>query len=193
MTAVHTSRDLLTVDQYLALPEDADGVRAELVEGVVQVTPSPTAWHNEFGRALANALDAQIRPEQYAITDVDVDLRLAPPDEPGTVRRPDILIVPAAVYRRVVRPGGGILNAGDVLVAIELVSPGSGRRDRIAKFADYRDAGIPHYWIIDIQRGSTAETFTLTAGRGYVSDGPAGSTLEIDNPFAVRIDLGTLV
>ncbi|MGH3611494.1 MAG: Uma2 family endonuclease [Pseudonocardia sp.] len=33
---------------------------------------------------------------------------------------------------------------------MEVLSPGSHRTDHVAKRADYADAGIPHYWIVDL-------------------------------------------
>jgi len=45
---------------------------------------------------------------------------------------------------------GGLLRAGDVLVVVEIVSAGSRRLDHVVKRGEYADAGIGHYWIIDL-------------------------------------------
>lgn len=37
----------------------------------------------------------------------------------------------------------------NALIAIEILSKNSQRRDRFHKMADYAKAGIPHYWLVD--------------------------------------------
>jgi Uma2 family endonuclease len=34
-------------------------------------------------------------------------------------------------------------------LVVEIVSPGSERRDRVEKFSEYERAGVPEYWILD--------------------------------------------
>ncbi|WP_410871945.1 Uma2 family endonuclease [Nocardia sp. A7] len=46
----------------------------------------------------------------------------------------------------------GQLTADRVFIVVEVVSPWSKRRDRIHKMADYADAGIPHYWIVEFDK-----------------------------------------
>lgn len=57
------------------------------------------------------------------------------------------------------------MSADDVLLAVEIISPRSRRTDRITKFAEYADAGIPHYWIIDLGDVATLQAFDLVNGR----------------------------
>jgi Uma2 family endonuclease len=54
-------------------------------------------------------------------------------------------------------------------LAVEVISPSSTEIDRDDKFAEYRDAGVANYWIIDpAQR--TVEAWRLEAGE-YVAAG----------------------
>lgn len=69
-------------------------------------------------------------------TEVDVLLWEAPP----TARKPD------AVLHRCIQDAEQ-LAAGHVLIAAEVLSTWSGRRDRVHKVPDYADAGIPHHWL----------------------------------------------
>lgn len=82
--------------------------------------------------------------------------------------------------------------AADVLLAVEIISPGSRRVDRIMKFAEYADAGIEHYGIVDL-----VEPVNLAAYRpvdGAYQQVVAGSgTIELKAPFPLRIDLPALV
>jgi Uma2 family endonuclease len=40
--------------------------------------------------------------------------------------------------------------AHDVVVAVEIVSPGTKVTDPVTKPAEYAEAGIPGYWIVDL-------------------------------------------
>jgi Putative restriction endonuclease len=50
---------------------------------------------------------------------------------------------------------GGLLRASDVLVVVEIASPGSQRLDHVVKRHEYADAGIGHYWIVDLDEPVT--------------------------------------
>ncbi len=78
--------------------------------------------------------------------DIDVDLQLVPADQPGTVRRPDVIVARRAATARVDREGE-VYHASDVVLAVEVVSPGSQRLDRRVKRDEYADAGIPQTWM----------------------------------------------
>ncbi|CAN5426855.1 hypothetical protein BH09GEM1_BH09GEM1_36910 [soil metagenome] len=41
-------------------------------------------------------------------------------------------------------------DAGRLLVAVEVISPGTGRADRVKKRDLYRDEGVAEYWIVDL-------------------------------------------
>lgn len=189
MTAVIWPHDLLTIDDWEAL-EDPAFRRAELVEGVIQMSPAPTVPHQVAMRELILALTAAGRSNGLsAIGDVDVVLaRRFPP----TVRQPNVVLI----TREVARVRAKNLKASDVLLVIEIVSPGSARTDRIAKLADYADAGIPHYWIIDIT-GAPDGPVTLDAhvldDAGYRRTVHAqGGIVELTEPLPVTVDLDTL-
>lgn len=51
-------------------------------------------------------------------------------------------------------------------IAIEVISPGGGARDRVEKFAEYEAGGVPEYWLIDPQT-ETAEFYVLGADGRY--------------------------
>ncbi len=127
--------------------------------------------------------------------DVDIDLELVPAGRPGTVRRPDLAVVTRDAFERREREGG-LLRASELLVAIEILSPGSIRVDRVLKSSEYADAGVQHYWLVDI--GETGDRPELTAHHlagefGYMTAGPVSGTFATTEPFPVRIDLDALV
>jgi Uma2 family endonuclease len=56
------------------------------------------------------------------------------------------------------QPRGVWLALTDLLVVIEIVSPGSEATDEMVKRREYAHAGIPRYWLVD---RDTAQTVTL--------------------------------
>ena len=195
MTALPSQpQRLLTVADYLALPEDAE-VHHELQEGILVMSPRPVPDHQLCQRAshAASRISSPARLE--VLPEVDVDLQLAPADRPATVRAPDIVVVPRAALARV-RREGGLLRAAEVILVVEIISPGSRRLDTIVKHSEYADAGVPHYWVVDL--GEPGDRPQLTAHHlagefGYADSGPAVGTFAAPEPFPVRIDLDALL
>jgi Uma2 family endonuclease len=184
----------LTVAGYIDLGEDPDGVRYELQEGNLVMSPRPTTAHQLCVHEVLYQLREQVPTHLRGVAEVDVDLALVPPGKPGTVRAPDIVVVPRDVLTRL-RHDGGVITAHDVVLVVEVLSPGSQRLDTIIKHGEYADAGIPHYWVVDL--GEPGERAILTAHHlagafGYADAGPAVGVFTATEPFAVRIDLDAL-
>ena len=181
---------LLTVAEYLALGETEHGYD-ELVEGRVFMSPSPLPDHNNAVVEALIQLRPQLPPELEVLLDLDVDLELAPPDAPGFTRRPDLIIARRSARERV-RREGGIIRAAEVVVAAEFVSSGSRRTDHVAKRADYADAGIPHYWIVDLDDPISLVACHLGGELGYVDGGAVSGVCTTSEPFPARLDLDVL-
>ncbi|MGH3739180.1 MAG: Uma2 family endonuclease [Micromonosporaceae bacterium] len=181
---------LLTVGEYAALGEDDHG-RSELMEGNLVMSPSPTPAHNIAVARLLVQIAPQLPDHLDMVPDVDIDLELAPAAQPGTVRRPDLSIVTRAGVRRAAAEES-LLRASDVRVAIEILSPGSLRTDRMIKRAEYGDAGIPYYWIIDIEDPISLLPSRLTKRFGYRDAEAATVSFVTDDPFRLEIDLDRL-
>jgi Uma2 family endonuclease len=182
---------LLTVAEYLEIGEIELGY-SELVEGRLLMTPSPAPDHNRAGFRMAVELERQLPPGLEVIPDMDVDLELAPAEAPGTVRRPDLIVVPLEARKRV-RAEGGTIRASEVLVVMEVLSPGSRRTDHVHKRGEYADAGIPHYWIIDTTEPVSLLACHLAGEFGYADAGSVTGTFSATEPFPVEIDLGALL
>jgi Uma2 family endonuclease len=180
----------LTISEYAQLGED-DRYRWELQEGNLVMSPSPSPGHMLASGQLRDQLQAQLPDTVVVIQDVDIDLQLDRKDQPGTSRHPDLVVVERSAVERV-RAESGLLNAAEVLLVIEIVSPGSRRTDCVIKRAEYADAGIPHYWIVDLE---PADAVSLRACRrtgdasGYVDGGPQVSTYRTEAPYPLAIDL----
>lgn len=123
--------------------------------------------------------------EWESVLDFEVVVR---PTEPGIMRVPDVLVT------RVVGPHQR-LAAAEVLLAAEIMSPGSRNVDQFLKPVEYADAGIPHDWLIDLEPPRPSITvFGLGApGGGYRESQTATGVLVVAEPFALRIDIDALV
>jgi len=175
---------LLTIEEYAAL--GGTGF-TELVEGRLVTSPGSGRRHDVAVCLLAAQLERQLPRGLAFVVRNELDLRLAPDGEPGFARRPDLMVVGRAALDR----GNGLLRADEVLVVAEVVAPDSKRTDYQVKHAEYADAGIPHYWIVD-----TAGPVSLVACRagrsGYVDAPAVTGVFSADVPFPVRLDLDAL-
>jgi len=63
------------------------------------------------------------------------------------------------------------LRASEVLIVVEIVSPGSVRMDNKTKRHEYADAGIPHYWILDVDKPVSLIDCHLAGEFGYQDGG----------------------
>lgn len=182
---------LFTVAEYLELGETESGY-SELVEGRLILTPSPQVRHNRATFRAGMALEVQLPEEFEVVTDIDVDLELAAPHEPGFCRRPDLVIATRDARERVERDGG-VLRASDLVLIMETMSPSSRRTDGIVKRAEYSDAGIGHYWILDVTAPVSLIACHLAGSFGYADDGEITGTFTTDAPLPLTLDLDALV
>jgi Uma2 family endonuclease len=182
---------MLTIADFAALPEDGRH-RWELQEGALVMSPSPTARHMQAAGWLLMQLHPQVWPSLRAIIDVDIDLGLVPPDRPGHARRPDLIVVEAGTMGRA-EDEGRLIRADEVRLVVEIVSPGSVRMDNVIKRGEYADAGIGHYWIIDLDPPVTLLACHLAGELGYVDDGAITGTHKATDPFTAAIQLDELL
>jgi Uma2 family endonuclease len=183
----------LTVEEYASIPEDSDRC-FELQEGAIVMCAKPVPLHQSALFAFCKQLDPQLPGELKLLLDVDVDLQLVPPSAPGTVRAPDFVVVTMAAFTRV-RSEGGLLRAADVVLAGEMQSPSTRRVDTRIKHDEYADAGIGHYWMIDLDAAGGAGLTACHLGGpfGYVDDAPVTGTFTATEPFPAQIDLTALL
>jgi Uma2 family endonuclease len=77
-----------------------------------------------------------------------------------TVRVPDVVVLHSAAV-----DGRPRVVPADVLAVVEVLSPGSHRTDRVTKLAEYAEAGIARYAILDDGPPLTLTTFLLDGSR----------------------------
>ncbi|GAA3977769.1 Uma2 family endonuclease [Actinomadura viridis] len=180
-----------TIDDLDALPDE--GVRRELVNGWITVAPWPSTVHDHAAKVLERALDRAAEAagaDLYVKGPLDIDTGPA-------IRVPDLVVVDGGAARAARARNARAYDAMDVQLVIEIVSPRSGseRTDRVDKVFEYARAGIPHYWLIDLEPVPVVAARTLGAdGRYHVTASvTAGSTLKVDDPFPFSIDPARLL
>jgi Uma2 family endonuclease len=184
MSMVTWPDHLLTLAEWEAMPEDRLH-RYELVEGILLVAPRPASLHQHAQFQLMHQLNPQLPDDLIALHDVDV---LIDAGFPPTVRAPDVVVVPTAVKEQ----NPPRFAAADVLLAVEIVSPGSVRTDRVTKLTEYADAGIDRYWIIDLDPPVSLTSYLLVEG-DYELMTDSGGVIDVESPAALRVDLDALL
>lgn len=176
MTDIATgSEELLDLDAWDKL-EPIETKRMELVDGIVIVAPRPALQHaNVLARLIVLFAKAEVLA--YPEPEVVIDDR-----RPATVRVPDIVLARPDVSLS----DPGRFQLGEVLLAVEIVSPGSRRTDYIAKRYDYEQAGIGCYWIVDPDK-RTITCLKLVDGHYLQTQVATGETMITSEPLKINL------
>ncbi|WP_296367379.1 MULTISPECIES: Uma2 family endonuclease [unclassified Pseudonocardia] len=177
-------RGLMTLEEFDALPED-NSAHYELQEGVLVMSPRAARRHQQALVELALQVREQIPDGWDCVIDFEVILRS---ESPVILRAPDLVVVPSDGPQNRV-------TAEEVRLAVEIISPGTRNVDMHLKSFEYADAGIPNYWVIDLDPPlPTITVFGLGApGDGYRESQNATGELVVTEPFPLRIDIDALV
>lgn len=124
--------------RYLPLVEPT----YEIINGRLHMVPAPTPYHQTLVVRLVQALHEFVAARQlgYVLT-APCDVVFSQTD----VLQPDVFFV--SRQRRFVIGEQNIWGAPDLV--IEVLSPATQERDRIAKLAVYARHGVPEYWLVD--------------------------------------------
>jgi Uma2 family endonuclease len=163
-----------TVDDLDSWPESHR--RYELTDGALTVSPSPSSLHQAVSGLLFGLLNA-LAPDGLAVTQA-VEIRLAR----QLTRIPDVLVV------RSDDPLRHWFAPAEVLLAVEIESPGSHVEDRVTKPAIYARHGIPHYWRVELEP-VRVRLYRLGSGELYREAGVVENRLTTDQPFPVDVAL----
>src|SRR3954469_10388855 len=124
------------------IPEEHKGDRHELIDGELVVTPSPVPEHQVIVKNLVFRLEQHIDDKDLGtLIPAPIDVVLAP----GDVLIPDIIFVRREDSDAI---GDKAIMSPPSLV-IEILSPGTRRRDLNVKMALYAGYRVPEYWVVD--------------------------------------------
>lgn len=130
-----------TRGSVLALPED--GNRYELVDGELLVSPGPRGAHQAGVAELFRLVDPYARAHKIGrvcFSPADLDFRS------GQLLQPDLFVGARVGSRDPV----DWTDYGIPLLVAEVLSPSTAHHDRVTKRWYYQRAGVPVYWIIDL-------------------------------------------
>ncbi|MEU8217545.1 Uma2 family endonuclease [Micromonospora taraxaci] len=150
---------LWTEADYFALGETPD--RIELLDGSLLLSPVPSKRHQLVSRRLADHVE---RAADGLPVFVAVNVRLGV----DRVAIPDVVVADTD-------DGGTVVEAAEVVLVGEVVSPGNAAADRLLKMQLYAIARIP--WYLPVEQDG---------------DGHSGETLTVVEPFRWQLDPATL-
>lgn len=133
--------------------------RYEAAYGELLVTPAPGTPHQWVAAQLQGRLFAYLEREPVGT------VYMAPADISWGRRdvtvQPDVFVVPPADDRAARRHEGWV-GIRHLLLAVEVTSPSTQRRDRFQKRLLYQRQGVERYWVIDAEHRE-AEVWTPEA------------------------------
>jgi Uma2 family endonuclease len=178
-----------TIDDLDKLPRD-NGMRYEIVDGSLLVSPYAGIRHGRAANRLRRRLDAQTPAEFEAVQEVGVTIQRR-----RSYFVPDLFVVRTSAYERETDRS---FDQADVVLAVEVLSPSNAGNYMVLKRHYYAAGGIPHYWIVDPDKrtltvfaldGETLDGETLD-GETYVERAVAnpGEAWHTDEPFPLTLD-----
>lgn len=185
--ASEASTRKLTYDDFVNFPDD--GLRHELIDGEHYVTPSPAMKHQRVSSRLHGELYQYLKlnPSIGEVFHAPSDVVISRFD----VVEPDVLVVLADQFD-IITPKH---VRGTPAIVVEILSPGTRRRDETVKHALYERSGVREYWVVDPERDAVA--VHRTSASGAFTLGPqltrsAGDTLTSPLLPGWSVDLATL-
>jgi len=158
--------------------------RYELIDGELLVTPAPAVRHQRIVQALWLLIHPYVRANRLGeafgvIGDVELEVE--------QIVQPDLFVIPLVDGRRIRRWS----DVGALRLAVEVISPGSERHDRVKKRRYYQRNGVPECWIVDggariVERWTPDDRFRPEVLDETLAWHPAGA------PAPLAIDLVTL-
>ncbi|MET9483373.1 Uma2 family endonuclease [Streptomyces sp. NPDC006638] len=174
-------QDGYTVDDLFTLPELPP--HTELIDGSLVFVSPQRDFHTIMIDLLAMGLRRTVPPGLKVRREMTVilDHRNGP--------EPDVCVVRADKLPRTQTR----YSAGDIVLAVEVVSPDSEARDRGTKPAKYAAAGIPNFWLVETAGADERpvvhvyELDRLT--QKYALTGIHHDRLKTGVPFTIDIDI----
>ncbi len=126
---------------YDRLPE---GAYAQLIEGELVMTPTPTPWHGRLVVRLIERLATHFGPgwdNRILGSRVEVVIGTDPDEE---IVQPDVVVLPEGT-----RAHGRTWKPPTPVFVAEILSPSTQRYDRGAKLRIYATAGVKEAWLLD--------------------------------------------
>lgn len=170
-----------TEEEFLDLGET--GNRIELLDGNLIVSPAPSKRHQHISRRLANTLEIACQAFDLVVFEA-VNVRLGT----GRIVIPDVVVAETD-------DEGAVVEATELRLVSEIVSPGSAATDRLLKMQLYAVGRIPWYFLVEPDGSELTLRLFRLDGEHYVEEAVAksGERLEISEPFHLALDPAALL
>lgn len=177
---------LMTADELFDVRDD--GMRRELVDGVVRVMEPAGIRHGMVEATIAFLLAAHVREHRLGVT-LTGDPGFILAEDPDTVRAPDVAFIRQERYDAIDDPSR--FWAGTPDLAVEVVSPGDSYSEVQQKAFQWLDAGTllvlvadPRHRTITAYRGRDDVRFHVEGKSVDAGDAVPGWTLDVGEAFA---------
>jgi Uma2 family endonuclease len=186
--AAATASELAELERIWYEMEWPPGSRVELIDSELIVSPTGSVSHSAAVSALIFQIVDLAREHDWVMpTFLTAHI---PPTRERLI--PDLMIAPKGSPPfskwELLAPG--------VLLAAEVVSPSSRRRDREVKPRAYAQGGVPLYLLIDrFAKPPAVTVFSQPGAHGYARRqiAAAGQPLRLPEPFGIALDTARLL
>ena len=162
-----------TVDDLERLPDD--GLRYELVDGVLLVSPSPSVPHQVALAALTFLLTSAA-PAHLRVLPAPLDITFTR----TRLLQPDIVVLRASQLT-------GRKVDGVPLLAVEVLSDSTRLTDTTLKREVLEQAGVPSYWLLDPSVPSLTVLELLDGAYRDTACVHGDQAVTVERPFPVRL------
>lgn len=168
-----------TVDDLERLPDD--GLRYELVDGVLLVSPSPLVPH-QLGLSRLLVRLATAAPDDLRVLPAPLDITFSR----TRLLQPDIVVLRADQLT-------GRKVEGVPLLAVEVLSGSTRAVDLTLKRHVLEQAGVPSYWLLDPEESSLTVLELVDGAYREVASARGEQALTVERPLAVTVVPSELV
>jgi Uma2 family endonuclease len=152
----------ITAEEFIAMPELADGSRQELVRGEIVMLPPPGFEHGDVQLGVGSLLRQYVR--SHGLGRVTVESGVITERDPDTVRGPDVAFwSKERLPLDQPRPRGYPEAAADLCV--EILSPGNRPGAVRDKVCEYLNRGVRLVWVVDPENHSVTVYRSPDEGR----------------------------
>lgn len=128
----------------------------EWIDGALELLPDLSPRQVKMRDRLLQLLGEYVEESGMGLV-IPAPFAVRMPEEMRRGREPDLLFVPNEFVETVQE---SYVNSHGVALVIEVTDARNRQLDRVDKFHDYQTAGIPEYWIVDVDR-KQAQFFVL--------------------------------
>jgi Uma2 family endonuclease len=173
MAVMPRDTDEWTVDDLDAIPDD--GLQYELIDGVLIVSPAPAPRHQRALRELVFMMYA-VCPPELEVFFAPLDCR---PDRRNSLQ-PDLMVVRRSEVgeRNIQVPP---------LLAVEVLSPSTRRKDLRLKRSVYEEWGIGSFWYLDPVEQAFSASDLVDGRYEEVSKAVRDQKVTVARPYEVEI------